>query len=253
MVLLLHGFCESPAIFDGLIPALADRYRVVCPVLPGHAGLAWDDTLATISDLADWLKRFLDSLEVESCYLVGHSLGGYIAAAMAERHPGRLTGVCMLHSTALEDPAVRQENRNKSLAFIGRFGTKPFLKAFVDSLFYESPEASGMGRLQEWKAELAAITSQVDPEAIMALTMAMRDRPSRLREVQASGVPFTYVIGEHDSLVTAERSAMEFQDWEDAKVIHLQGVGHMAMYEAREELIQVLLQILPKKDQISTQ
>ena len=240
MVLLLHGFCESPAIFDGLIPTLAQHFRVVCPVMPGHAGLAWDDTLASISDLADWLKRFLDALEVETCYLVGHSLGGYIAAAMAERHPGRLTGVCMLHSTALEDAAIRQENRNKALAFIQRFGTKPFLKAFVDSLFYEAPEVESSGQVRQWKAELTEITSRVDPEAIEALTMAMRDRPSRLREVQASGVPFTYVIGEHDSLVTAERSAMEFQGWEDVKVIHLPGVGHMGMYEAREELIQLL-------------
>ena len=241
MVLLLHGFCESPAIFDGLIPALAERYRVVCPVLPGHAGLAWDDTLASISDLADWLKRFLDFVGVETCYLVGHSLGGYIAAAMAERHPGRLTGVCMLHSTGLEDAPGRQENRNKSLAFIGRFGTQPFLKAFVDSLFYESAAARASGQLSGWKAELAGITSGVDPAAVTALTMAMRDRPSRLREIRASGVPFTYVVGEHDSLVTAERSAMEFQGWEDVKVILLPGVGHMGMYEAREELTQLLI------------
>ncbi len=251
MVLLLHGFCESPAIFDGLLPELSQDFRILRPTLPGHAGLPWDPTLNTISECADWLVRFLDQIGVDSCFLLGHSLGGYIAASVAARHPERLHGICMLHATALDDPPARRVNRDKSLKFIGQYGLEPFLKAFVDSLFYDPgrEEAEGGGDeagsrlpsasrpLEEWKSSLREITSGVDLRAVRALTIAMRDRPSCITALRASGIPTLYVIGEEDGLVSPARSALEFEGWPEVKVARLAGVGHMGMYEAKEDVI----------------
>lgn len=230
--MLLHGFCESPAIFDGLLPLLTPHFRILRPVLPGHASLPWDSSLKSISDLADWVAHFLDHINLKSCYLLGHSLGGYIAAAMATQHPGRIDSLLMLHATALEDQKERQQNRNKALSLIERFGVKPFLKAFVESLFHQPKP--------EWKTELATITSAVAPEAVKALILAMRDRPSSLKGLRESGIPTTYLIGEKDSFVSPSRSKLEFAGWPEVKIVEMANVGHMGMYEAPEKVIDAI-------------
>lgn len=182
--------------------------------------------------MADWMASFLDHTNLKSCHLLGHSLGGYIAAAMAARHPNRLDSLLMLHATALEDHEERLQSRNKALKLIKRFGVKPFLKAFVESLFHQPRP--------EWKTELSTITSEVAPEAVTALILAMRDRPSNLQGLRESSIPTTYLIGEEDTLVSLARSKQEFEGWPDVKTIQLANVGHMAMYEAPDKVIEVL-------------
>lgn len=164
----------------------------------------------------------------------------------------------MLHSTALDDPPERRQNRDKSLDFIKRFGPEPFLKAFVDSLFHDPglgeehramapPKELAPGRpMDAWKSELRKITSGVAVEAIRALTVAMRDRPSRRDALRSRGIPVMYVIGEEDKLVSPARSAVEFKDWPEAQVVRLAGVGHMGMYEARDQLSQILISSIEK-------
>ena len=73
--------------------------------------------------------------------------------------------------------------------------------------------------------------------------MAMCDRPSRLEALKKSQVPTTFIIGDEDKLVSPERSAMEFKDWAKVNVRTLPGVGHMGMYEAREEVAGVILRL----------
>lgn len=229
--MLLHGFCESSAIFSRLASALNPIAEVLTPNLPGHGGRAWQDGLRSLNHAADWLRDFLDEQKIVQCILVGHSLGGYIAAAFAERYPERLSGLAMLHSTALADTEERKINRNKALEFIARNGTAPFLKAFVESLFYD-PAADA-----NWKTELHNITAQADPEAIVAFIRIMRDRPDRVAALKALKVPVMYIMGEHDSLVPPARSVDELSRVELALLHRIPEAGHMGMYEAPEKVL----------------
>ncbi|HHG83452.1 MAG TPA: alpha/beta hydrolase [Bacteroidetes bacterium] len=222
-LLLLHGFCESPQIFDSLNTSLSGKHQVLCPCLPGHGELPWNTHLKTMDDLAFWLRDYLDAAAVTRVTLIGHSLGGYIAAAFAAHFPDRLAGLGMLHSTALADLPERQLNRNKALAFIEQNGHTLFLQTFVQSLFY-NPEAA-------WLAELTAITQQVDPPAISALLGIMRDRPERTLALQTLQIPVMYIIGAHDSIVSPERAREEMAKIALALLHRIPDASHMGMYE----------------------
>lgn len=233
-MVLLHGFCESADIFSRLITELRPAAKVLAPNLPGHAGNPWGAGLRSMGHAADWLRDFLDEQKVVQCILVGHSLGGYIAAAFAERYPKRLNGLAMLHSTALSDSEERQQNRNKALEFIARNGTEPFLKAFVESLFYDPvPNPTNLA----WKVELHRITSQTDPEAVTDFIRIMRDRDDRVAALKALKVPVMYIMGEHDSLVPPVRSVDELSRVELALLHRISEAGHMGMYEAPEKVL----------------
>jgi 3-oxoadipate enol-lactonase len=236
VLLLLHGFCESHLIFENLIPELTASYRVIAPDLPGHGATSWDKGIRTLDDFACWLRDFLDALEVEDCVLVGHSMGGYIAAAFAELFPERLRGLGMLHSTALGDPDERKESRSKAMAFVQQNGKELFLRAFVASLFHD-PQP-------QWLKELTEITAVTDQDAILACLRMMRDRPDRSAVVGGLQVPVMYITGAFDSLVSPERSRQELAQLPLALLHRIPEASHMGMYEAPERVIAAVLSLV---------
>ncbi|MFN8394157.1 MAG: alpha/beta fold hydrolase [Bacteroidia bacterium] len=223
-LVILHGFCETPAIFNGILPELSQECRVIAPTLPGHGGTPWDPSIRSLDDIACWLRDILDAMGIERCVLVGHSMGGYIAAAFADLFSERLAGLGFLHSTAMDDAEERKPNRTKAIGFVKDHGREPFLRAFVDSLFHD-PEA-------QWVAELAEITSGTSEEAILALLRIMRDRPDKRAAVRGLAVPVMYIIGGKDGLVSPERSRMELQELPLALLHRIPEASHMGMYEA---------------------
>jgi pimeloyl-ACP methyl ester carboxylesterase len=235
-LLLLHGFCESNAIFSGLVPELRKSCRVIAPNMPGHAGLAWDAHIRSLDELAFWLRDLLEVLELDKIVLVGHSLGGYVATAFARHFPERLLGLGLMHSTALADADERKENRTKAMEFIATHGHEAFLQVFVKSLFHD-PEIG-------WLQSLNEITRQTDPEAIMSLTRIMRDRPDQHQVVKELQVPLMYITGEKDGLVKMERSREELQDLPFAVLKRIPEASHMGMYEAPEKVIDAVLSLV---------
>jgi pimeloyl-ACP methyl ester carboxylesterase len=105
-VVLVHGITGNLAVWHlKLVPALADRYRLLTYDLRGH-GLS--DTPATgysLDDMADDLLRLLDALEVERPVVVGHSYGADIALYLAAAHPERVAEVIAIEAAL---PAMEQ-------------------------------------------------------------------------------------------------------------------------------------------------
>jgi 4,5:9,10-diseco-3-hydroxy-5,9,17-trioxoandrosta-1(10),2-diene-4-oate hydrolase len=98
-VLLLHGWCCSAFTFRRNLRALAERgCRVVVADLKGH-GLS-DKPRArgeyTLARMADHVVELMDAVEMPRATLVGHSMGGALAVAVALRHPGRVSRLALL-------------------------------------------------------------------------------------------------------------------------------------------------------------
>ena len=90
-LVLLHGIGSGAASWAPVLPALSARRRVIAWNLPGYGGA---DRLpgphAGPADHADALLGFLDHLGIAQCDLLGHSLGGLLAAYVARKPPGRV-------------------------------------------------------------------------------------------------------------------------------------------------------------------
>src|SRR4051812_4499193 len=89
VIVLLHGFMDSPHTWDLVRPYLRDD--VLAPALPGHLG---GPPLDGDLDLAGHVERVMDDAGVERAHLVGNSLGGYLALLLAAR--GRAESVVAL-------------------------------------------------------------------------------------------------------------------------------------------------------------
>ncbi len=107
-VLLIHGLAGSSlAEWYRIGPALAEKYRVIMVDHRSHglAPLARDRF--EVDDLADDMEGVLDQLGVARVSVVGYSMGGTIAQALAHRHPGRIDRLVLIATFTHHPEPVR--------------------------------------------------------------------------------------------------------------------------------------------------
>lgn len=100
-VVLLHGLTDSSDCWPTVLPRLAVDRTVLAFDARGHGGTPLPDEPFTVSALADDVAEALHGLDLGPVLVVGHSMGGVTAGALAQRHPDLVAGLL------LEDPAWR--------------------------------------------------------------------------------------------------------------------------------------------------
>ncbi len=102
-VVILHGGA-GPASVSGFADLLADATgtRVIVPTHPGFGGTPRPEALATIDGLAEVYAGLLATLELEDTTVIGNSIGGWITAELALRHPKRLSRIVLVDAVGIE-------------------------------------------------------------------------------------------------------------------------------------------------------
>ncbi|WP_369407157.1 alpha/beta fold hydrolase [Seonamhaeicola sediminis] len=109
-IVLLHGFLENSNIWKPFIPQLSKKNRVVCIDLLGHGQTECLGYIHSMELMAEVVETVLKHLKIRRSIFVGHSMGGYVALAFAEKNPDNVKGLCLMNSTARSDT---QEKKNK--------------------------------------------------------------------------------------------------------------------------------------------
>jgi pimeloyl-ACP methyl ester carboxylesterase len=97
-LLLVHGLAGQLSHFTyGIVDQLAPHYRVVAVDRPGSGySVRAAGASATLGAQADVLAALIERLELGRPVVVGHSLGGAVALALAQRHPQRVAGLALV-------------------------------------------------------------------------------------------------------------------------------------------------------------
>lgn len=98
-VLLLHGFPTSSHMYRTLIPALADRWYVVAPDLPGFGFSAMPDR-NTFARLTEIIERFTETLGLARFAVMVFDYGAPIGFRLALRHPERIAAIISQNGNA---------------------------------------------------------------------------------------------------------------------------------------------------------
>jgi len=174
-LVLVHGFCESKEVWKDFSAILSSKFRVITPDLPGFGESKLEDPNTSMDYYADKLHALLNHLNIHKCILVGHSLGGYIGLAFAEKYEHRLWGLGLFHSTAFEDTQEKKDNRDRTIKFVEKHGVEAFASTAVTPLFYP-PKREELKKEIELMIRIAAGSSK---EGVIAAAQAMRDRKDR--------------------------------------------------------------------------
>lgn len=234
-VLLLHGFGEDGNIWNKQIKTLKENYCLIIPDLPGSGQSEMLDGKCTMKKYAEVVKAIEDEIILKKgnqnqfC-LIGHSMGGYITLAFAEKYPETLNSFGLFHSSAFADDEQKIVTRKKAIDFITNNGTEAFLKTSIPNLFSnqtktERPQLIG---------QLLNISKNISPEALVQYYEAMILRPDRTHVLRTFQKPILFIIGKYDTAVPLNLSMQQCHLPSVSFVNILQHSGHLGMWEEEE-------------------
>ncbi len=234
-VVLIHGFLEDHSIWHRFSEVLAKHYQVICVDMPGFGKSACVAETHTMELMADVVKEVLDAEAVKSCVYVGHSMGGYVGAAFAEKYPEMLSGLVFFHSHAAADSEEVKINRLKTIELVKRDALR-FIVSFIPLLFAEE----NMERCQPEITRLQESASHIGAEAVIAALSGMRERTDQRELLKTLDFPVMFVVGKQDSRISMENILPQIQLPKHAEALILDGVGHMGFIEAEQLTMQTL-------------
>jgi pimeloyl-ACP methyl ester carboxylesterase len=226
-LVLIHGFCETGRIWNTLVPKLSPKFRVICPDLPGFGNSQILKTPFSIVDVASEMSRWMAANALVKPVVIGHSLGGYVALAIANKGEVPLAGFGLFHSTALADSEEKKANRNKVIEFVTRNGVKPYIETFAPGLFHDK-ESRHIEKAKE-------MMNEATPEALTAYLAAMRDRSDQTVLLARYPRPVLLLAGKKDEVIPVESVEKLSKLPQKGTFTVLDDAAHMGMLESPEK------------------
>ncbi|MBN3034573.1 MAG: alpha/beta hydrolase [Bacteroidales bacterium] len=234
-LVLVHGFLESSGIWSDFIRHLSGPFRVIAPDLPGHGGSETVPGLMGMDGMAEAIFNVLRFTGTKKCVMIGHSMGGYVTMAFAEKHPDLLAGFGLFHSTARADTPEVKQNRIRTIEAI-RNDHLSFVRQFIPALF----APVNRGCLDEEIKRMVQQAGRMKKEAIIDAIIGMKDRPDRLHLIGQSTVPVLFISGREDPRVNMQDMAQQALTAFRGQLNVLGGVGHMGYLEAMNETAAII-------------
>jgi pimeloyl-ACP methyl ester carboxylesterase len=257
-VLLLHGFPTSSHMYRELIPALADRYRVVAPDLPGFGFTdAPDRTGFTYSfdRLAEVIERFTEVVGLARYALYVFDYGAPVGFRLAVRHPERITALISQNGNAYveglsegwnpiqaywQDPSA--ENRAALRAFLKPEATQWQYMHGVPNPERLSPDA--------WTLDAALLARPGNDEIQLDLFGDYQSNvalyPTFQAYIRTRRPPLLAVWGRNDPFFLPAGAEAFGRDNPDAE-IHLLDAGHFALESRGPEIAAIIRDFLGRK------
>lgn len=247
VVVLLHGFGEDATIWNNQVEFLKAYFTVITIDLPGSgkskidgyempkngSELAISDTQITANDLstiecyADVVNALLIHINIHKCTMLGHSMGGYITLAFAEKYAHKLYGFGLIHSTAYADSEEKKINRQRGIQMMEQYGSYVFLKTIIPALFtiaFKNNSPNIIDALLE-KGKLFSVV------ALQNYCLAMMNRIDRTDVLKDGNLPVLFIIGTEDIAVPIKDSLQQSHMAKCSYIHLLDKIGHMGMLE----------------------
>jgi pimeloyl-ACP methyl ester carboxylesterase len=247
-VILLHGFGEDGEVWKDQVNFLQDQFQLIIPEIPG-SGKSELVPGGDIDIYAEIVKLIVDTefpglLKDDSLTngitLVGHSMGGYITLAFAEKYPEYLTSFGLFHSSAFADNEEKKQTRRKAIEFIRANGAYSFLQTSTPALFAKDFTEKHPSEINE----LIEAGKEFTGEALIQYYEAMINRPDRTAVLKTFPRPILFIIGEYDTAIPLQTSLQQCHLPLISHVHILGESGHMGMWEEAEKANKILQQFL---------
>ncbi len=200
-VFLIHGFGEEASVWNNQVDFLKDKFKLIVPDLPGIGNSEMINDMS-IEGLAEVLHSIIHEEDIETATVIGHSMGGYITLALAEKYWNHVNAFGLIHSTAFADSDEKKLIRRKGIEFIREKGAFKFLKTSTPNLFSEQFKNKQPGFIDEYINSL----NNFSPDVLVTYYEAMINRPDRTAILKNTNVPVLFVMGNYDNAIPANDS-----------------------------------------------
>jgi len=229
-VLLIHGVGGDGRNWDPIAQRLAQRFDVVAMDLRGHGGSSPIVGPLDAHELAADALHVLDETGAATSRVVGFSLGGHVAQALALDHPERVAKLAVLGTVCGRTPEERQRARDR-IEFLRTNGLAALAEANRERWFTDAFRRDHAELVERRVAQVKACDPHSYLEAFTVFCTA--DFVDRLGELT---MPNLVVTGEHDVAATPRMAHLMGERLADARVHVLQGLRHSLLIEAPDRV-----------------
>ncbi len=247
-VLMIHGFGGSNRDFYILDSLVNSKYRVIRVDLPGF-GLSdfpeqneGDEKITEV--YSEYFSFLLDTLHIDSCYVLGNSLGGLMSVNLTLQHPD-LVKKLILFNSAGYDMAEVMKTANASF-FQGKL-----VQLMLEKGIPKYMTAKGIGRVF-YKAPLLTeekiqrVNDFWNREGNLHHIMAMASTKEQFDEslIKKISCPTLIVWGKEDKIVNPKYAERFHHDIKGSQVIIYDSCGHVPMMERPLDVQREVLRFL---------
>jgi pimeloyl-ACP methyl ester carboxylesterase len=222
-LILLHPFPMDAGFWSAVRPALAADRTVIACEFPGLGDAPMTER-PSVDGFADAVAATIAAEAPGGRAAVcGLSLGGYIALALAARHPQRVAALVLADTRAEDDAPAARAGRHEGAAAVRAHGPAGFLDDFI-------PRLVAQDDLESLRAARAMADAQ-EPEAIARALEALAGRADRRPDLPAMDVPALVIVGEEDRLTPLAFAETLVAGLPDAELMVIPGAGHLSALE----------------------
>lgn len=247
-IIMIHGFGGSNWDFYTLDSLLNNQYRVIRVDLPGF-GLS--DFPEQNTDNPDFLKVYsdyfnflLDTLHLDSCFVMGNSLGGMMAWNLTLQHPEKVKKLVLFNSAGYDMQEVIKSANAKMFKYgivklLLKRGIPKFLTArgigrvFYDKSLLTDTRITRVNELWNRQGNLSHILAMASSEKFLD--------ENQIKQIQC---PTLIVWGKQDLIVSPKYAYRFKEDIPNSKMIMYDSCGHVPMMEKPIEVQRDVLEFL---------
>jgi len=237
-VVLLHGYLESLEVWDAFANELALHYRVISIDIPGHGESGIIAAYHSMDEMAEAAVEVLDELNINKCFMVGHSMGGYVTMAFASNFRNRLSGFCLMHSAPFADTEEKKQNRDREITMVREGKKDTIVNINIPKMYADD----NLDRLRTDIDLSKSIARRTPDEGIIVLLNGMKARPDRSAFLEKTALPVLWVLGKKDNYIpfeTVSEKAKQLLN-NHGKLLVLENSGHAGFIEEKEATLNAL-------------
>lgn len=244
-VVFVHGFPFRATMWEPTIPvALEAGFRVVVPDLPGFgmSDVPGPRSDYSVDNYADLVTGLIAELGLGRVVLVGLSMGGYIALAVARRHPEVLAALVLADTRADPDTPEGRQTRSDQQALVEEHGeVAPLVDGLLNRILSDSSPHHA-----EVRATLGAMMRATATAGWIGALEAMKTRRDQTDLLPTIAVPTLVIVGESDALIPVDVAEGMAKALPNARLDVVPNAGHVANMENPEVFNRALAQFLSR-------
>jgi pimeloyl-ACP methyl ester carboxylesterase len=227
-LLLIHGLTASHAVWEPMLAAFADRWRVIALDLPGHGASDKPDAPYTVDFFAGMVRSLARELDVREAVVAGSSLGGQIALELAAWYPSFVRALVLAAPAVGYSAAMRPVGQALQM-LTGPRVLRASLTQFFQQNFHDRTRIGHVTRRRILEERLAAPDFPAFARAVArSLGGVLTAEAQPLERVTQ---PVLVVWGRQDRLVPLARSTRLLRRLPHARLHVLEQCGHLPMLE----------------------
>jgi pimeloyl-ACP methyl ester carboxylesterase len=229
VVVLLHGLLFDRSMWSHQQSAVGAIYRVIVPDLRGHGTSAAPEGIYTVDEMADDVIETLDWLQLSGPVVFGGlSMGGYLALSIATRYPDRVKGLMFISTRAAADTPEGARVREDLARQVEASGNaEAVVSAMLPRLFARSTFEHHPHLIARVHHQMA----RTPPRAVVGTLRGLAVRPDRTAQLAGITAPTLVLASREDQLIPFEESEAMARSMPAAKLMTIEGSGHVPPLE----------------------